>query len=321
MREGLEEGGAKELVRVWAQAFSDLVLTALMERSTTAARRYAYYLSLDPEIAQRAAARAMVAVVLVSAAVVMASLWQTPTYEASAQVWVDQKQGDQQHNLAGNLAGGPRIRIDIPEDRERLQTLTLTMALAIDSRPVAEEAIRRLELRMEPAELLDKLHVEQVENTSFIRLSYEDTDPVRAKKIANMVGEVSSELISERSAAGSKLKATVSERAGVPFTPLSPHPWRNGLLTLVMGIALCVGTALALPGVAASVAGKLGRPALRQGAGQAGLPFAPSLGPSVADVLKENELLEALFRRGKLTAVEAALETSLSVEEAERILS
>jgi hypothetical protein len=31
LREGLEEGGAKELVKVWAQAHSDLVLTALKE--------------------------------------------------------------------------------------------------------------------------------------------------------------------------------------------------------------------------------------------------------------------------------------------------
>jgi hypothetical protein len=61
MREGLEEGGAKELVRVWAQAHSDLVLTALEERGTLLRRRYAAYSSVDPTIARRAAARAMVA--------------------------------------------------------------------------------------------------------------------------------------------------------------------------------------------------------------------------------------------------------------------
>jgi hypothetical protein len=57
MLEGLQEG-TTELVRVLAQAFSDLVLTALKERGTTAARRYAHYLSVEPSIA----ARAMVAV-------------------------------------------------------------------------------------------------------------------------------------------------------------------------------------------------------------------------------------------------------------------
>ena len=54
------------------------------------------------------------------------------------------------------------------------------------------------------------------------------------------VGEVSSELISERSAAGSKVRATVYE-AALPHTPVSPNPLKNGLLTLVVGLALSVG--------------------------------------------------------------------------------
>ena len=41
---------------------------------------------------------------------------------------------------------------------------------------------------------------------------------------------------------------------------------------------------------------------------------------SIVERIKEKKLLLALGRRGKLTAVEAALETSLSVEEASRML-
>jgi DNA-binding IclR family transcriptional regulator len=41
---------------------------------------------------------------------------------------------------------------------------------------------------------------------------------------------------------------------------------------------------------------------------------------SIVERVKEKELLRALGRRGKLTAVEAALESSLSVEEADRML-
>jgi capsular polysaccharide biosynthesis protein len=293
MREGLGEGGAKELVRVWAQAHADLVLTALKERGTTSASRYAAYSSVDTRVSARAAARAMVAVVLVAMGVTGQSLLQQPTYAASAQVLVDQKPGDR---------------------------LIPTMTHAIDSRPVAEEAIYRLGLRMEPAELLDNLTVEQFENTSFIVLSYEDTNPEIAQEIVNMVSKVSSELVPKASAAGSNVTATVYEEAVVPESPASPKPLRNGLLTLVIGLVLCVETALALPGVAAGVAGKLGRPAVPQGVGQAGLPFAPSVGPSEADVIKEKELLLALGRCEKLTAVEAALESSLSVEESERML-
>ena len=45
----------------------------------------------------------LLVVCVVVGAAVGASLWQTPTYEASAQVWVDQKQGDQQTYLTGKI--------------------------------------------------------------------------------------------------------------------------------------------------------------------------------------------------------------------------
>ncbi len=172
----------------------------------------------------------LLVVCVVVGAAVGASLWQTPTYEASAQVWVDQKQGDQQTNLAGTVEG--------------LQTIILTMIHAIDSRPVAEEAIQRLGLEMSPDELLDNLTIEQVESTSFIVLTYRGTDPVEATKIVNTVGEVSSELISDRSAAGSQLTANVYEEAIVPDSPVSPDPLRNGLLAAIFGVMLGIGLAL-----------------------------------------------------------------------------
>jgi capsular polysaccharide biosynthesis protein len=129
---------------------------------------------------------ALVAVVLVAMAVTAVSLQQALTYEATAHVFVAPKQD--QH--------GEETQ-PLPPPGE-FQTIILEMTHAIYSRPVAEEAIQRLGLQMKPAELLDKLTVEQVEDTSFIRLSYEDTDRERAKLIANAVGNVSSELFSEK---------------------------------------------------------------------------------------------------------------------------
>ena len=170
---------------------------------------------------------------------------------------------------------------------------------------------------MKPSELLDRLGVEQIEGTQFIHLTYEDTDPMRAQQIANTVGEVSSEFISERS---NELMATVWEKAAVPESPVSPHPWRNGLLTLVIGLMLCTGTALALPGVGARVAGTLGERPSRQGVGQAGVLGRRHRDHSIVERINEKKLLRAIGRRGKLTAVVASLETSLSVEEANRML-
>jgi capsular polysaccharide biosynthesis protein len=255
--------------------------------------------------------------VLAAVGVTLSGLQQTPTYEASAQVWVDQKQGEQQMELAGQAGSGEMIKTLPPKGAE-LQAIIQPLVYAIDSRPVAEKAIGRLGLQMGAAELLDNLTVEQVENTTFIFLTYEDTNPERAQEIVDTVGKVSSELISDRSSA---FKATVVEKAARPESPVSPRPWKNGLLTLVIGLMLCTGTFVALPGVGARVAGTLGERPSRQGIGQAGALRRQRRDRSIVERVKEKKLLLALGRRGKLTAVEAALETSLSVEEADRILS
>jgi capsular polysaccharide biosynthesis protein len=255
----------------------------------------------------------VITVVLAAVGVTLSGLQQTPTYEASAQVWVDQKLGDQQTYVSGS---GEMIKT-LPPKGDGLQAIIQPLVYAIDSRPVAEETLQRLGLQMRAAELLDNLTVEQVENTSFIVLTYEDTDPYKAKRIVNTVGAVSSELISERS---SPFRATVYEKAMVSENPVSPHPLRNGLLTLVIGLALCAGTDAALPGVGARVAGSLGERPTRQGVGLAGALRRQRRDRSIVERVKEKELLLALGRRGKLTAVEAALETSLSVEEANRML-
>jgi uncharacterized protein involved in exopolysaccharide biosynthesis len=89
-------------------------------------------LSVDP---RTAVGLMVVAVVIVAMAVTGASLQQEPTYEASAQVWVD----------AVSPANGKIQPIPLAPSPQTLQALTLTMIHTIDSRPVAEEAIQRLE--------------------------------------------------------------------------------------------------------------------------------------------------------------------------------
>jgi len=296
-REALGEGGGAELVRVWGAAFSDLAITAFEERGTVLSRNA--YLPVQPRIA----ARAMVAVVLVALTVAVFSLSMTPQYEASTKVLIG-KQGSE----------GPALGM---ED----QHLTLTLAAATRSRPIAEDAIERLGLSTTPDVFLERLQAEPIENTQFIELSYTDPDPVRAQRVANTVGDVLSQRVSETEARGSGMTATLWERAMVPEEPTSPNPLRNGLLALVSGLMLCLGLAFALPRIAAS---GVGRVAL-QATGAVGLTASGSRGASArapaTDGAKEKELLEALERRGKLTVAGVALETSLTVEEADRMLS
>jgi hypothetical protein len=140
------------------------------------------------------------------------------------------------------------------------------------------------------------------------------------------VGEVLSEKVSGASQATDTVSATPWSLAAVPEEPVSPSPLRNGLLALVCGLMLWVGLAFALPSIAAS---GIGRASLRRtrAMGQAASEArrAPTMshvtGAPVAEAAKEKELLEALRRRGRLTVAGVALETSLTVEEADRMLS
>jgi capsular polysaccharide biosynthesis protein len=96
-----------------------------------------------------------------------------------------------------------------------------------DSRPVAEEVVRRLELDITPDELLSNLGADRMGASGVTRLTYEDTDPKRAQEIVNAAGKVSSE---------GPLLLSATEA-----TPVGPHPVRNGFLAFVVGLALLGG--------------------------------------------------------------------------------
>jgi polysaccharide biosynthesis transport protein len=162
------------------------------------------------------------------------TLLQPTVYEASAKLMVG----------GGLKLLGVTQDSDLSKNAEGLQELTRLVVEAIDSRPVAEEAIQRLGLRMKPGELLENLSVEQEGSTQFIQLSYKDTDPERAQRIVNTVGVVSSERIPEAMGGPPDVTVRMWEEASVPTNPASPDPVRNVALVLILG--LMVGPVLAI---------------------------------------------------------------------------
>ena len=167
--------------------------------------------------------------VLFTGASVGYSLVQTPMYQASIMILVGQERDATNEDRAVDAAG--------------LQRFTRTVAEGIDSRPIAEGAIRQLDLGITANELLDNLEATQVSDTQFIRASYRDPSPERAQRVANAIGDVSSEQISEVSPSANAITATVWERAQVPGEPVSPRILFNALLAL--GLGLMIGTLLA----------------------------------------------------------------------------
>ena len=189
-------------------------------------------MNVDLGAVARTAVGALLIAVPAALIAFLVSLLRTPAYEASTQVWVHLRQGDQQVN-------------SLP-DPYLLQTTTLKVIDTIDTRPVAKETKRRLKLRMESTELLDDLSVEQVQGTNLIRLTYKDTKPEKTKRIVGTLTEVSSERISETNAAGYDVRTTVYGEVSPPKTLADPKPLRSGLLTLVVVWVLYAGVTLAM---------------------------------------------------------------------------
>jgi len=174
----------------------------------------------------------IVIVVLVLAGVVLGfSLVQTPKYEASAKVLVSPKQGG---------------HATLSDDVTGLQQLIQTLTEGADTRFTADAVIERLNLETTPQRLLDNLEAQQIPETQYIQVSYEDPSPQRARLIANTYGEVLSELISEGKLGSYVVRAEVFDRATTPTDPSSPNIKLNVFMALVVGVALGIALAFVL---------------------------------------------------------------------------
>jgi len=176
---------------------------------------------------------ALVVLLLVGTALVRSYL-ETPIYQASIKILIGQELGDPDRpsSLTGDVQG--------------LQQFTRTAAGVVQTRPVAEGVIQELNLDMTPEAFLGNLSVEPVAETQIIQVNYTDSDPQRAKQIADTIGEVFSKQVSEVSPNANSITATLWERAIVPEVPISPNPQRSAFLALVLGMIGGVGLALFL---------------------------------------------------------------------------
>ncbi len=160
-------------------------------------------------------------------------LTRKPTYEATILIFVGQKPGS---GVPGSLGS----------DVQGLEQLTKTMATLVATRHVTSEVIDRLDLGLSSREVLENLSVEPVGETQVIKVSYEDASPKMATQIANSVGIVFSEQISEEIPSANAITATVWERAMIPSSPVSPKPFRDSLLAMALGIMIGIGLAFVL---------------------------------------------------------------------------
>ena len=173
---------------------------------------------------------------LVAGTTLTFSLLKTPEYEGSIMLLVGQ--------------APPELSKETPmppiADAFSLQQITRTMAEGVKSRPVAEDVIRQFNLSMTPQDFLQHVSVKQVQQTQYIEVTYTDPSPERAQQVANAIGDVFSDQVSDVSLTAQRLDVTVWARAETPDEPASPNPILNTLTALVLGLMLGTGLAFLL---------------------------------------------------------------------------
>src|SRR3712207_1916334 len=128
-----------------------------------------------------------------------------------------------------------------------LQEVTLTVARAVDTAPIAQGVVEQLnQPELSAGEVLANMSVEPDPGTMFINVSYKDSDPQRAQLIANTIAEMSSQKISDVMLGANPIVARIWQPATLPEDPVSPNPVRNGIIALLLGGILGVGLAFLL---------------------------------------------------------------------------
>ncbi|MBA2715161.1 MAG: hypothetical protein H0U55_16615 [Rubrobacteraceae bacterium] len=171
-------------------------------------------------------------VLIVFGATMGFTLTQTPIYQSDIKLLVGPEKSGTPENLGSEVPG--------------LQALTQTMTSAVDTDRVARGVVRELNTSMTPSRLLSNLSAEQDGATQLIDVSYQDSDPGRAQRVANTVGKVFSREVSKVNAGANGAVVTVWDSAALPKAPVSPNIPLIGLVGLVVGLMLGVALAFLL---------------------------------------------------------------------------
>ena len=174
---------------------------------------------------------ACAALALAAAAAVILST--TPTYTATAQLFVSTQNAD----LNQAVAGG-----------QFAQAQVTSYADIVTSPQVTRPVIAALGLPYTPTQLGGEISASVPLNTVLIDLSVTDASPTRAAAIANAVSQQVIGLVSqiERPAGGGSplVKVSVVKSADVPTAPTSPKKKLDLALGLLVGLAVGVGAAV-----------------------------------------------------------------------------
>lgn len=149
----------------------------------------------------------------------------SPTYEANTTLIVNTEQNEKTDNM---ITGD---QLDVT------QKLTLTYGEIIKSRSVLDEVIDKLDLNMDYEEASKMINVSPVKDTQIMSITVQDTNPKRARDIANAIPKVFTKEVKRITKANS---VEVIDHAIKPEKPIKPNKLMNIAIAAVLGVMIGV---------------------------------------------------------------------------------
>ncbi len=167
---------------------------------------------------------------------VVATAYITPTYEATTQLLVSQGQAAPTNQTSGESYQAVLLS----------EKLTTTFSQMITGRTLAKKVIEKLKLPLSPDNLSKRVSAEAVRDTQLIQITVTDTDPVRAKNLADTYAKEFIKMVNKVIPASALINVSTVEPAATPHRPANPKPVLNAILGLLVGIMASIGFAFLL---------------------------------------------------------------------------
>ena len=165
---------------------------------------------------------ALITVVAMVVSGVISFFMLSPVYESKSTLIVNTEKNEETQMITGD-----QFSVS--------QKLAVTYGEIIKSRAVLESVISNLKLDSEYEDLVEKITVSPVKDTQIISISVQDTNPKKARDIANEIPKVFEKEVKRITKAND---IQVIDKAILPENPIKPNKMMNVAIAAVLGMMI-----------------------------------------------------------------------------------
>ena len=165
---------------------------------------------------------ALITIVAMVVSGVISFFMLSPVYESKSTLIVKKKKNEETQMITG-------------DQFSVTQKLAVTYGEIIKSRTVLEDVISNLKLDSEYEDLVEKITVSPVQDTQIISISVQDTNPKKARDIANEIPKVFEKEVKRITKAND---IQVIDKAILPQGAIKPNKMMNVAIAAVLGMMI-----------------------------------------------------------------------------------